>query len=160
LEAYIWVPIERSSDLRRNQKVQIVDNTGKVVADSHITFISPEVNDQAQAVLVKAEIDNKKNELRTAQFIRARVVWGAHQGPVIPVLAVSRVNGQFFAFTAENDNNTLKARQKMIHVGDMIGNDYAVLDGLKPGDRIVTSGTQFLFDGAPIKESAPESPKS
>lgn len=160
LEAYIWVPIERSGDLRRNQKVQIVDNTGQVVANSHITFISPQVNDQAQAVLAKAEIDNKKNELRTAQFIRARVVWGTHQGPLIPVLAVSRVNGQFFAFTAESDNNTLKARQKMIHVGDMVGNDYAVLDGLKPGDRIVTSGTQFLFDGAPIKEAAPESPKS
>ena len=79
---------------------------------------------------------------------------------MIPVLAVSRINGQAFAFVAENENNTLKARQKMIHVGEMIGNDYAVLDGVKPGDRIITTGTQFLTDGAPIKESTPEAPKS
>lgn len=159
LEAYISVPVERSADVRPNQVVQILDNTGNVVADSHITFISPEVNDQTQSVLVKALIDNKKNVLRTAQFTRARIIWRSHQGPVVPVLAVSRINGQIFIFVAENENNSLKARQKMLHVGEMIGNDYAVLDGVKAGDRIVTSGTQFLVDGASIKDAgAPQEP--
>jgi cell shape-determining protein MreC len=37
-------------------------------------------------------------------------------------------------------------------VGDTIGNDYAVLDGIKPGDHIITSGLQFLQDGAPVAE--------
>jgi hypothetical protein len=32
----------------------------------------------------------------------------------------------------------------------MIGNDYSVLEGIKPGERIVVSGTQFLLDGAPV----------
>ena len=28
--------------------------------------------------------------------------------------------------------------------------DYAVLDGVKPGDKVVVSGTQFLVDGVPV----------
>jgi hypothetical protein len=32
----------------------------------------------------------------------------------------------------------------------MTGNNYVVLEGIKPGDKIVVSGTQFLVDGAPV----------
>ena len=31
-----------------------------------------------------------------------------------------------------------------------MGNDYVVLDGVKPGDKVVVSGTQFLIDGVPV----------
>lgn len=40
----------------------------------------------------------------------------------------------------------------MLKVGETLGNDYTVLDGLKAGDHIITSGTQFLQDGFPVKE--------
>jgi hypothetical protein len=42
------------------------------------------------------------------------------------------------------------ARQRAITVGGVVGNDYVVPAGLKPGDRIVASGVQKLGDGAPI----------
>ena len=45
------------------------------------------------------------------------------------------------------------ARQKLLHVGDTVGNDYAVQDGLKAGDHIIVSGLQFLRDGAPVMET-------
>jgi hypothetical protein len=46
-------------------------------------------------------------------------------------------------------------------VGEIIGNDYAVLDGLKPGDHLIVSGTQFLQDGAPVSEQIqPAGPKA
>jgi multidrug efflux pump subunit AcrA (membrane-fusion protein) len=35
-------------------------------------------------------------------------------------------------------------------VGQITGNDYVVLDGVKPGDKVITSGTQFLVDGARV----------
>ena len=44
----------------------------------------------------------------------------------------------------------LVARQRPIKVGPIVGNDYPVLDGLKPGERVVVSGAQKLADGAPI----------
>ena len=41
-------------------------------------------------------------------------------------------------------------RQK-ITLGDTTGNDYAVLGGLHPGEKVIISGTQFLNDGAPVQ---------
>jgi RND family efflux transporter MFP subunit len=150
LEAYVYIPVERSSQLKMNMPVQIVNGSDQVIADSRITFISPQVDNTTQTVLIKSRIANNEDRLRNLQFIRARVIWGTHQGPVIPVVAVSRVGGQYFAFVAEEQNGKLVARQKPLRIGEMSGNDYVVLDGIKPGDKIIVSGIQFLVDGATV----------
>lgn len=150
LEAYVYIPVERSSQLKMNMPVQIVDASGEVIADSRVTFLSPQVDNTTQTVLIKSRIANHEDRLRNLQFIRARVIWGTHLGPVIPVVAVSRVGGQYFAFVAEDQNGKLVAHQKPLRIGEMTGNDYAVLDGIKPGDKIIVSGVQFLVDGATV----------
>jgi RND family efflux transporter MFP subunit len=154
LEAYVYVPVERSTLLKMNMAVEIVDATNKVLAQSRVTFISPQVDTSTQSVLVKATISNNRDRLRTSQFIRARVVWGARQAPRIPVLSVTTLGGQYFAFVAQTENGKIVARQKMLRIGEMIGNDYVVLDGIKAGDKIIVSGTQFLTDGAPVLPQA------
>ena len=151
LEAYVYVPIEHSSQLKMNLPVQVLDSDGKVLADSRISFISPQVDNTTQTVLVKARIANGNDALRQSQFIRARVVWGTHQNPQVPILAVSRLAGQYFAFVAEAQNGgSFVARQKPLKIGQTVGNDYEVQDGIKPGDKVIISGTQFLLDGVPV----------
>lgn len=154
LEAYIYVPVERTPLLRLNMPVEIVDAGGTLLAQSRISFISPEVDTTTQSVLVKARIANNRERLRTSQFIRARVIWSERRAPRIPVLSVSTIGGQYFAFVAETQNGKIVARQKLLHVGEMQGNDYVVLDGVKPGDKVIVSGTQFLTDGAPVLPQA------
>jgi RND family efflux transporter MFP subunit len=151
LEAYIYVPIEKSGDLKMNLPVQIVDGAGNSLAASRITFISPQVDNSTQTVLAKATIANANDNLRTAQFIRARVVWGTENKPTVPILAVSRIGSLYFAFVAEPDQKGgYVVHQKPLQVGQIVGNDYVVLDGVKPGDKVVVSGTQFLIDGIPV----------
>jgi len=150
LEAYVYVPVERSTQLRMNMPVEIVDATGKVLAQSRVTFISPQVDTSTQSILAKATISNSRDRLRTSQFIRARVVWGERLAPRVPVLSVTTLGGQHFVFIAQVENGKIVARQKMLHVGEMIGNDYVVLDGINAGDKVIVSGTQFLTDGAPV----------
>jgi len=150
LEAYVYVPIEHSSQLKMNLPVQILDSDGKVSADTRITFISPQVDNTTQTILVKARIANGNDALRQSQFIRARVIFGTHQNPQVPILAVSRLAGQYFAFVAEPQGSSYVARQKPLKIGQTVGNDYEVQDGIKPGDKVIISGTQFLMDGAPV----------
>ncbi len=150
LEAYVSVPVERGSQVKVGTPLRIVDSTGAVVAETRVSFVSPQVDRDTQTVLVKARIDNPKGALRPAQFARARIVWATRKGPVIPVLAVSRISGQSFAFVAEQDKGATVARQRQVKLGEIVGNDYVVLDGVKPGDRVIVSGTQFLRDGAPV----------
>jgi len=151
LEAYIYVPIEHSAQLKMNLPVQVVDSEGKVLAETRVSFISPQVDNSTQTVLVKARIANGNDALRQSQFVRARVVFGTHKNPEVPILAVSRLAGQYFAFVAEPQNGgSYLARQKALTIGQTVGNNYEVRDGIKPGDKVIISGTQFLQDGVPV----------
>jgi len=151
LEAYVYVPIERSSQLKMNLPVQILDSNGKVLADTRVSFISPQVDNTTQTVLVKARIANGNDALRHSQFIRARLVWGTRLSPEVPILAVTRLAGQYFAFVAEPQNGgAFVAKQRPLTIGETVGNNYEVRDGIKPGDKVIVSGTQFLLDGAPV----------
>jgi hypothetical protein len=46
------------------------------------------------------------------------------------------------------------ARQRAIKVGAIVGDNYPVLEGIKAGERVVSSGAQKLADGAPIQPVA------
>lgn len=152
LEAYIYVPADRSKNLRPGLSVRLLDEAGSLVDETRIIFVSPQVETDTQTVLAKAAVGNPKSKLRIAQQMRAQVTWGTHDGPVVPVLAVNRINGQFFVFVAVDDGKGTVARQKQLKLGDTVGNNYAVLEGLKPGEHLIVSGTQFLQDGFPVTE--------
>jgi len=157
LEVYVSVPIERASALKNGLPILILSSDGNdQLATSAVNFISPHVDDQTQSILVKGQVHNPAGTLRAMQYVRARIVWKTGQGLVIPVTAVLRVSGQFFAFVAEDAGGKLVAKQRAIKVGQIAGDSYPVLDGLKPGDRVVTSGTMKLADGAPIQAAPPE----
>jgi RND family efflux transporter MFP subunit len=154
LELYVSVPIERAGDLVKGLPVRIYSGEGdEQLGSTTIGFISPRVEDQTQSVLVKGNIRNPDGRLRSSQFVRARIVWKTAPGLVVPVTAVVRVNGQFFAFVAEDGGGRLVARQRAIRVGPITGDTYPVLDGIKSGERVVVSGAQKLADGAPIQAS-------
>ena len=150
LEAYIQVPLERATGLRLGLPVDIVSDAGTVLAHSRITFISPQVDMGMQSVLAKALIANPQREIRSAQFVRARVVWSSHPGLMIPVTAVVRISGQYFSFVAQQDAKGMVARQTPVQVGDITDSSYTVLAGIKPGDQVIVSGTQSLADGTPV----------
>ncbi|HEV2387496.1 MAG TPA: efflux RND transporter periplasmic adaptor subunit [Candidatus Acidoferrales bacterium] len=154
LELYVNVPLERQRDLRLGQTVQLLDAAGDVIGQTRTDFISPEVDTSTQSILVKATVRNSSDALRTAQFVRARIVWGTHRGLVVPVLAVDRINGQFFVFVVVKQASRLAAHQVLVHLGGIHGSQYEVLDGLKPGDRVVVEGMQELAEGVPVVEAA------
>ena len=151
LEAYIQVPLDRSPDLRVGLPVQLLDSEGKPVATNPITFVAPRVDDATQTVLVKSLLRELPPQARVQQFVRARIVWRSAPGLTVPVTSIVRVSGQYFAFIAEQGPQGLVARQRPVDVGEVIGNDYVVRGGLKPGEKLIVSGIQKIGDGAPVK---------
>ncbi len=153
LEVYVNVPVDRAPSLKIGQLIQVLDDAGDVAAETHVDFISPEVDTTTQSVLVKAALKNRSGALRTAQFARVRLIWGMHQGALLPVLAVSRINGQFFAFVVDTSVKPPDAHQKIVKLGELKNNQYAVISGLAPGDHVVVEGGQNLVDGTPVAET-------
>jgi RND family efflux transporter MFP subunit len=151
LEAYIYVPTERAGMVRRGLPVEILDSAGNVVVKSAISFLSPQVDNGLQSILAKAEIPRTAQILRNQQLVKARVTWSTAPAPTVPVLAVSLVGGQTFVYVASPKGDGYIAHQVPVTVGETVGNTYPVLGGLKPGQKVITSGLQFLQEGAPVK---------
>lgn len=151
LEAYIYIPTERAGQIRTGLPVEIVDIDGNTLVKSTINFLSPQVDNGLQSILAKAPIPRGTKGLRTEQLVKARVTWNTNPAAVVPVLAVTRVNGQSFVFVAAQQGDGYTAHQVAVTLGDTVGNTYPVLKGLNPGDKVILSGLQFLQEGAPVK---------
>lgn len=151
LEAYIYIPTERASQIHIGLPVEILDNAEHPIERTAIDFISPQVDNQLQGILVKAPVHSEQAALRTSQLVKARVIWSTSPTPVVPVLAVSRLGGQAFVYVAQNQGGHYFAHQVPVQLGDTVGNDYAVLSGLKDGEKVIVSGTQFLVDKMPVQ---------
>lgn len=151
LEAYIYIPTERASQVRDGLAVDILDNNEQLIEHTAIDFVSPQVDNQLQGILVKAPVRSEEARVRTAQLVKARVIWSVKPVPVVPVLAVTRLGGQTFVYVAQDKDGKYFAHQLAVKLGDPVGNNYAVLSGLQNGDKVIVSGTQFLVDGMPVQ---------
>jgi RND family efflux transporter MFP subunit len=168
LEAYIYVPTERASLLRTGLAVDILNSAGEPVERTAIDFLSPQVDNGLQGILAKAPVRSSGvSLLRTAQLVKARVIWSDKPTPVVPVLAVTRLGGQAFVYVAQRGPGSggngpagagkdssadgYIARQTAVQLGDTVGNNYAVTGGLSNGEQVIVSGTQMLVDGAPVR---------
>src|SRR6202035_974081 len=98
LEAYIYIPTERAPEIRIGLPVQIVTSSGELIEASKINFVSQQVDNSIQGVLVKAPIHAPLDRFRNAQLVKARVIWSTAAAPTVPVLAVTRIGGQSFVY--------------------------------------------------------------
>src|SRR5467141_1787666 len=151
LEAYVYIPTERAADISMGLPVEVVTSGGEWIESTKVNFISPQVDNALQGILVKAPLHSSLDKFRNAQLVKARVVWSTAPAPTIPVLAVTRIGGQAFVYVATQADHGSVAKQRAVTLGDTVGNDYAVNGGLKPGEKVIISGTQFLIDGSPVK---------
>ncbi len=178
LEIQIQVPLERATDLRIGLPVQLLDEQDKVLQTGRISFVAPNVDPSTQSIQVKAAFANARNNLRTSQFVRARIVWATDKGVVVPTSTISRLAGKNFIFVAaplkdtdckepaasgfgpppKADPNMLVADQREITLGKIVGNDQEVLDGIKASDRIVTGGILQLQKCTWISDAAQMTP--
>ncbi|AFZ33421.1 efflux transporter, RND family, MFP subunit (plasmid) [Gloeocapsa sp. PCC 7428] len=150
LEVNFSIPAEQATQLQVGSPVELFDSQGRKLGTSQVFFIAPNTANTTQSVLVKASLDNSDGQLRTDQFVRASVIWNQQPGVLIPTTAVTRLGGEAFVYVIEPSELGFVARQRLVELGSVEGNDYQVLDGLEPGESIVTSGVLALRDGVPI----------
>jgi multidrug efflux pump subunit AcrA (membrane-fusion protein) len=64
--------------------------------------------------------------------------------------AVVRINGTYFVYLVDDQAGTTVARQRAVQLGEVVGNDYVLIGGVKPGERLITGGIQRIGDGSPV----------
>ena len=67
---------------------------------------------------------------------------------LVPERAVTELQGKNFAWVIGADN---MATQRAVKVGETIGENLLILEGLKAGERIITEGLQKVREGKPVE---------
>jgi len=117
--------------------------TGKVTAKN------PALNPESRALTVVAEFRNDDLALNPGMFATAALRLAETQEEIaVPKAAVFTPAGSPSpqVFVAEDG----KARLRVIQTGPLQANAVTVTSGLKPGDVVVTSNPEKLFDGQPL----------
>jgi RND family efflux transporter MFP subunit len=128
-----------------------VDSFSEQQFPGRVTSINPQVDQQTRTFQVRSEISNPGGRLAEGMFARVRLSLGNRIALGIPRDALQRLPGSGTVYVFVVDGN--KAINRTIKVGTVEDQYAEVLDGLREGEMVVTTGAGRLRSGVPVRIS-------
>ncbi len=112
-------------------------------------FIEVNVDETTGSVTLRAEFPNPDGLLLPGMFVRATVITGVDpEAILIPQNTVTRdATGKATVMTVGDDNKVVATH---VTTAETIDNQWRIIDGLKPGDKVITAGLQKVGPGSPV----------
>jgi HlyD family secretion protein len=125
--------------------------------EGKVTVVSPALDPNSTTVEVWFEARNPKHELRPGTSVQLSLTaQTVKEALVVPTSAVlTAPDGSATVMLAGNDG---RAHQTPVKLGIRNGDDVQVMEGIKEGDKVISSGAYGLPDKTKIKVEAPEAP--
>jgi membrane fusion protein (multidrug efflux system) len=112
------------------------------------TFADRSVDSATGAIQLTGIFPNPGNTLRPGQYAKVRAATGIRTGALlVPQRAVIDTQGTYMVPVVDPNNTVRFAR---VTVGDRMGSDWIVNEGLKPGERVITDGLFHIRPGAVV----------
>jgi membrane fusion protein, heavy metal efflux system len=148
------VPERYLSSLKVGRNVNItVQAYGATVFSGRITHIGDSLNPETRTVEVRCETRNADGRLKPEMYATVSFEVGEiHDTLLIPTAAVQDIEGQTAVFVRESDT---QFRPRQIRIGRQAGDETQVLEGLKPGELVVSNGS-FLLKSELLKSQVAE----
>jgi membrane fusion protein, multidrug efflux system len=151
------LPEQNRAALVIGQDVQVTSDAypGKTFT-AQLTAIEPQVSADTRAIKLQATLANADHRLLPGMFANARVVLPAQTGVVtVPETAVDYTlyGDSVFVIRQDGENAgkpVFKVKRSFVKTGERLDGNVAILSGLAPGDRIVTTGQLKLIDDATV----------
>ncbi|MGA8042544.1 MAG: efflux RND transporter periplasmic adaptor subunit [Terracidiphilus sp.] len=113
-----------------------------------IILVNREVSSQTGTIQFAAEFPNSQTILRPGGFGRVRIKTGENKGALlIPQAAVIEVQSAYQVVVVGPDN---KVSFRPVQVGERVGNNWVITEGLKMGEKVVAEGFQRVRDGMTV----------
>jgi membrane fusion protein (multidrug efflux system) len=112
-----------------------------------IGSIDPVINPQTRAVQVRAILANGDRKLKPGMLLSVAIESAARQGLAVPELSVIGEGDRSFVFTIEDG----KAKRLQVRTGAKQNGLVEVVEGLKPGQPVVTEGVVKISDGQKVR---------
>jgi membrane fusion protein (multidrug efflux system) len=114
----------------------------------NVDFIDRGVDPTTGAILIQASFPNPAELLRPGQFARVKAMANVVEGGIlIPQRCVTELQGLFSVFVV-NDSNKVEKRE--VEAGQKVEQFWLILEGLKPGEKVVYEGLQKVKDGVVV----------
>jgi RND family efflux transporter MFP subunit len=111
-------------------------------------FADRQVNESTGAIRIAALFPNPGNILRPGGYGKVRAATQIQQGALlVPQRAVSELQGGYQVAVVDGQN---KVSIRTIQVGDRVGTQWIVSDGLKLGERVIVEGVQKVRPGMQV----------
>jgi len=111
-------------------------------------FADRQVNQSTGAIRIAGLFPNPGNILRPGGYAKVRAATRIQQGALlVPQRAVSELQGGYQVAIVDAQN---KVSIRTIQVGDRVGNQWIVSDGLKLGERVIVEGVQKVRPGMQV----------
>ena len=112
-------------------------------------FLDRAVDAKTGTLRARVQFPNSRKQLRPGMFARIQVDLGTQTNTLqVPQQAVTELQGKSFVWTVDAQN---KVSQRPIELGDEVGENVLVKNGLSAGERIVVEGLQKVRDGAIVQ---------
>jgi membrane fusion protein (multidrug efflux system) len=150
------IPERFAPDVRTGQQVRLqVDAYGARAFTGQVTRIAPAVEVPTRTLALEARVPNPQGVLRPGFFARGVVLTRRDaQAAFVPAEAVTYFVGITKVFVIADG----KARERQVKAGVREAGRVEILDGVKPGEVVATSGLAQLYDGAPVIVGAAPAP--
>ena len=144
-----YLSLTRRDTTMNQLQLELVLSDGAVLPQKgRFSFADRQVNSSTGAIQLTGLFPNPGNRLRPGQYAKVRASIGVRTGALlVPQRAVNEMQGNY-SVAVVDPNNTV--RFSVVKVGDRIGSDWIVEDGLKPGERVVADGLFKIAPGAPV----------
>jgi membrane fusion protein (multidrug efflux system) len=111
-------------------------------------FADRQVNESTGAIRLAGLFPNPGNILRPGGYAKVRAVIRIQPNALlVPQRAVTELQGGYQIATVDDQN---KVSIRTVKVGDRVGSDWVIDDGLKPGDRVIAEGVQKVRPGMQV----------
>jgi membrane fusion protein (multidrug efflux system) len=157
LKFLVQAPERYSGEVKVGQLVRFtVDAWPDNAFEGEVYLISPSVNTSTRSFNFGARVSNGERKLKANSFARGELLLKEEvPTPVVPLEAVVTFAGVSKVFLFEND----AVRSREIKTGRVRNGIQEVLEGLKGGERVVTTGQTKLFEGARVRvQNSPPKP--
>ena len=114
-----------------------------------VTVVGSRVDAVTRALTVRAEIENSDRTLRPGMLLTVKLELPAREAIAIPEIALIQVGDSQSVFTVDAEG---RAQRVEVRAGARKAGQVEILDGLSPGDRLVTEGIVKLRPGTPVVE--------
>jgi cobalt-zinc-cadmium efflux system membrane fusion protein len=113
------------------------------VWSGRVTYIDPQVDPNTRTAQARIEVANPRESLRIQMYVDVEFTSQGVVGTAVPEAAVQSIGDRQFVFLPIKDNEGSFA-MRVVRLGPAANGYYAVLDGLKPNDEVVTEGSFIL----------------